>query len=186
MTRHEIPLIEPERTLETRRLLLEPLTAAHAAELYEGLGDRRLYEFIPQEPPASSGVLEERYRKLSARRSPDGREAWLNWAMRDREGGACVGVAEATVQGDGAAYIAYMVLVPFQRRGFAAEACGRLLGHLFGDYGAGVVVAEIDTRNTSSVALVEGLGFRRVALVKDADHFKGAPSDEYRYELSRP
>ena len=81
------------------------------------------------------------------------------------------------------ATVAYMVFVARQRRGFAAEACGRLLAHLFQDYRVGVVAAEIDTRNTASIALVESLGFERVAFHKDADHFKGSPSDEYRYEL---
>jgi len=43
--------------------------------------------------------------------------------------------------------------------------------------------AEIDPRNVSSIALVESLGFRRIAFQKNADHFKGSSSDEYRYEL---
>jgi hypothetical protein len=51
-------------------------------------------------------------------------------------------------------------------------------------YRVGVVAAEIDTRNVASIALVESLGFSRVAFEKGADHFKGSSSDEYRYELS--
>jgi ribosomal-protein-alanine N-acetyltransferase len=46
------------------------------------------------------------------------------------------------------------------------------------------VAAEIDTRNTASIHLVEALGFARVATTPGADFFKGAASDEYRYELS--
>ena len=77
-----------------------------------------------------------------------------------------------------------MVFVPYQRRGFAAEACRRLLEHLVDDYQVGVVAAEIDTRNTASIALVESLGFERVGIQKGADHFKGSTSDEYRYEIT--
>lgn len=186
MPREEISLVAPERVLETRRLLLEPLTVVHAAVLYEQLLDRRLYAYIPQEPPASERAFEDRYRKLSAQRAPDGSEAWLNWAARARETGGYVGTLEATVYGDRTAAIAYTVFVPYQGRGFAAEGCERVLAHLFGDYGVSRVLAEIDTRNAASVALVEALGFGRVALRKDADHFKGAPSDEYRYELRGP
>jgi ribosomal-protein-alanine N-acetyltransferase len=58
-----------------------------------------------------------------------------------------------------------------------------LLEHLFQDYRVGIVAAEIDTRNAASIALVENLGFERVGFQKDADHFKGSTSDEYRYEL---
>ena len=181
----EIRLISPERVLETPRLLLEPLATAHAAVLYEPLLDSRLYSFIPQDPPVSKEALEDRYRKLSTRRSPDGSEAWLNWAVRERETGRYVGTLEASVEADGTAFIAYMVFVPCQRRGLAAEGCGRLLSHLLDDYGVSVV-AEIDTRNLASIALVESLGFVRVSFQKDADHFKGAASDEFRYELGRP
>jgi [ribosomal protein S5]-alanine N-acetyltransferase len=185
MPSDEMPVVATEAVLETPRLLIEPLLPAHAAWLYESLQDERLYEFIPQEPPASPRVLEVRYRALSSRSSPDGREAWLNWALRTRGAGDYAGVLEATVHENMIATIAYMVFVPYQRRGFAAEACRRLLAHLFEDYRVGVVAAEIDTRNAASVALVESLGFERVAFHRDADHFKGSSSDEYRYELRK-
>ena len=103
--------------------------------------------------------------------------------MRERRSGDYASTLEVTVRENLTATIAYTVFVPFQRRDLAAEACGRLLEHLFEDYRVGVVAAEIDTRNVASIALVESLGFERVALHKDADHFKGSSSDEYRYEL---
>lgn len=184
MPSNEIRLAAPEAPLETLRLLLEPLLPAHASRLYEHLQDERLYGFIPQDPPASPRVLEDRYRLLSSRRSPDSQEAWLNWAVRERSSGDYAGTLEATVSKNSTANIAYTVFVPYQRRGIAAEACGRLLEHLFEDYRVGVVAAEIDTRNVASIVLVESLGFSRVAFQKHADHFKGSSSDEYRYELS--
>lgn len=103
--------------------------------------------------------------------------------MRTRRSGDYAGVLEATVHEDLTAEIAYMVFVPYQRRGLAAEACMRLLARLFEDYQVNVAAAEIDTRNVASIALVESLGFERVAIHKDADHIKGTSSDEYRYEL---
>ena len=179
----EIRLVAPEARLETPRLFLEPILPAHAPLLYEPMQEERLYRFIPQDPPASLQALEERYDFLSARRSPDGREAWLNWAVRERASGDYAGTLEATVYGDRTAIVAYMVFVPYQRRGIAVEAGGRLVEHLLDDYRVGVVAAEIDTRNAASIALVEALGFERVGFHKDADHFKGTTSDEYRYEI---
>lgn len=175
-----------EKDLEARRVILEPIHVRHAASVYEFLLDERLYRFIPREPPESLQTLEERYRALSSRASPDGREVWLNWAIRLRASGSYVGLMEATVcegRSMRVAYVAYAVFALFQRKGFAAEACDRIVRHLFEDYGAEVVVAEIDTRNVASIALVESLGFERVATVPNADYFKGASSDEHRYEL---
>jgi [ribosomal protein S5]-alanine N-acetyltransferase len=184
MPPEEIQLVEPEARLETPRLLLEPILQGHASKLYERMQDERLYRFIPQDPLDTLPALEDRYQFLSGRRSPDGREAWLNWAVRERSSGEYAGTLETTVYDNGTAIIAYMVFVPYQRRGIAAEACGRLLEHLFEDYRMGMVAAEIDTRNAASIALVENLGFERVGFQKDADHFKGASSDEYRYEIT--
>jgi ribosomal-protein-alanine N-acetyltransferase len=147
------------------------------------LQDEKLYRFIPQDPPAPLKALTDRYDFLSSRRSPDGREAWLNWALRERSSGDYAGTLETTVYDNASAIIAYTVFVPYQRRGYAAEACGRLLEHLFDDYRVGVVAAEIDTRNAASIALVESLGLEQVGFQKDADHFKGSTSDEYRYEI---
>ena len=177
-----------ETTLETQRLLLEPLMPEHATLLLENLADERLYRFIPTDAPESAEALETRYRKLSSRRSPDGAEVWLNFAMRLREEGTLpkasyVGMLEATVFPNRSAYIAYTVFVPFWRQGYAREGCARMLRHLLEDYKVLVVVAEMDTRNAASVSLAEALGFERVGTTLGADHFKGSVSDEHRYEL---
>lgn len=177
-----------ETNLETGRLVLEPLLPEHAPLLFEGLADERLHRFIPTDAPESAEALETRYRKLSSRRSPDGGDVWLNFAMRLREEGTLpkasyVGMLEATVFPNRSAYIAYTVFVPFWRQGYAREGCARMLRHLLEDYRVLVVVAEMDTRNAASVSLAEALGFERVGTTLGADHFKGSVSDEHRYEL---
>ena len=93
-----------------------------------------------------------------------------------------MGTVEATLRADDTALLAYMIFTPFQRRGYAREGCARVLQHLVRDYGVRLVIAEIDTRNQPSIALVESLGFIRTATRHAADFFKGASSDEYRYE----
>jgi len=175
--------VDPERTLQTDRLLLEPLGPQHAAALYAPLSDPRLYLFIPQDPPSSPQRLRERYVALAARRSPDGREVWLNWVMRRRDTGGDVGTVEATVLADQTAFLAYMVFPLYQGQGFAREGCVRVLAHLVEDYHVPRVAADIDTRNNASIHLVEALGFERSGTTRSADFFKGEPSDEYRYEL---
>ena len=171
-----------ETPLATARLRLEPLLPRHAAQLYPCLRDEALYTFIPQEPPASLAAVEARYRRLAARRSPDGAEIWLNWAARLRGADEYVGTFQATVRADATALLAYMIFTPFQRRGYAREGCVAVLACLAHEWGVTMVAAEIDTRNAASIALVEALGFTRVALRANADFFKGSSSDEYRYE----
>ena len=176
-------LIEPEAILETSRLLLEPLSPSHAHALHEPLQSEAIYEFIPENPPISSDDLAMRYQRLSSRKSPDEQEIWLNWAMCERREDRYVGILQATVYRDTTAYLAYILFPPFWRQGYAREGCRRILDLLFEDYQVHTVSAEIDTRNTASIRLIEALGFQRVSTRLNADCFKGSTSHEYRYEL---
>ena len=178
--------IDPELPLETPRLLLEPIVTDHAAALFEALQAPELYTYIPQDAPSSLEALIARFEALSSRRSPDGHEDWLNWALRQRATGVYVGTVQATVREDHTALLAYMVFLAFWRQGYAREACARVLAHLFEEYHVSRVAAEIDTRNAASMRLVEAPGFMRVATTPAADFFKGAISDTYRYELNIP
>jgi len=168
--------------LRTPRLTLEPLCAAHAAEMFDALSDPNHYTFIPQQPPASLDVLRERYQRLESRRSPNGRELWLNWAIRLASGEAA-GLVQATGYPEGSARMAYELFAAFQGKGVATEAVRAALLHLRDEAGLTTASALVDTRNVKSIALLERLGFLRTRHIKDADFFKGATSDEYEYQL---
>ena len=172
--------------LETARLRLEPLTRAHAAEYFAILSDSRLFESIPHDPPATVEALEARFARLERGRSPDGRQAWLNWMIRVKASSICVGRVEASVDPDASAYFAYELGSEHWGRGFATEACARVIDALFRDHGVERITAEVDTRNLASIRLLERLGFERGGLKRGADFFKGAPSDELTYRLRRP
>jgi RimJ/RimL family protein N-acetyltransferase len=120
---------------------------------------------------------------LESRSSPDGREAWLNWAVRARDRVAYLGRLEATVRRDGSALIAYEFDPNYWGQGFAGEACRWLLGELAMAHGVREVRAEVDTRNTASIRLLERLSFERIAYKENADSFKGAPSHELTFRL---
>jgi RimJ/RimL family protein N-acetyltransferase len=174
-----------ERVFETERLRLEPLRESHAAEMFELFSDARMYEFVPQDPPPTIDALASRYKFLESRRSPNGDEDWLNWAVRSKEEERGLGVVQVTVGRDLRAQLAYEIGAPYWRRGFATEACGRVIEALF-EEGIAEVWAELDTRNVASIRLLERLGFVRGAWRRRADHFKGSDSDEWTYTLPRP
>jgi [ribosomal protein S5]-alanine N-acetyltransferase len=165
----------------TPRLQIEALDRTHAPALFEALQDPRIYTFVPTNPPASVELLEARYRMLEARTSPDGREAWLNWAVRWRDRNEYLGRIEATVREGGTASIAYEFAPGFWGKGIATEACQWLVEELVARYGVRELLAEVDTRNTPSIRLLERLGFDRVGSRENADWFKGATSHEHTY-----
>lgn len=174
-----------ETILATPRLSLEPLLASHADILFAHLSDAALYTYMPQQPPASAASLAERYQRLASRRSSDGADIWLNWAVRLAGSQEYVGYAQASIEADGHAMLAYFVFAPYQRQGYAVEMCSKVRDYLFSAFDASSVYALIDTRNQASIALVERMGFTREALLPKADHFKGADSDEYRYRYAK-
>jgi len=163
---------------------LEPLCESHAAELFNIFSEARMYRFVRQEPPATPAILARRFALLETRRSPDGTEAWLNWVLRSKSDSVCLGCVQVTIRGDHRAQLAYELGVPYWGRGFATEACSRVVKALFDD-GISEVWAELDTRNVASMRLLERLGFRRGALRRHADFFKGADSHEWTYSLGR-
>lgn len=173
-----------QHDLETDRLTLEPLHRGHAAELFLLLADPHLYLYVPGEPPANVAALEEQCKRMASPASPPPGDRWLNWVLRAKESGSRIGRVQATIRDDRSAYLAYEIGAPFWRRGFAAEACARLLRALFEDDRVTRVVAEVDTRNAASIRLLERLGFACTARREAADFFKGSWSDEWTYVLT--
>ena len=150
------------QTLHTPRLVLEPLVVAHADALYPILADPRQLEYLDQDAPASLEVLRERYRRLESRRSGDGREHWLNWAIvMPAHGAGAIGFVQATVLEDRRAWVAYEVGCACWGRGIATEATQAMLEHLASAYAVTGFMATVDRRNERSWRLLQRLGFRR-------------------------
>ncbi|MBC8066559.1 MAG: GNAT family N-acetyltransferase [Chlorobia bacterium] len=167
--------------VQTARLKIEPLEKRHAAELHPILSDPRIYTYIPQDPPSLS-ALQIRYELLETRSSPDGTEAWLNWALRLQHEGVCIGTIQATISPGQTALIAYELGPDYWGKGYATEALTWLLNEWKETHEVATAEALVDTRNQASIRLLERFAFERIETIENADVFKGQPSDEYRYE----
>ncbi|MGE5175790.1 MAG: GNAT family N-acetyltransferase [Hyphomicrobiales bacterium] len=146
-------------TIRTPRLNLEPIEEAHARALFLGLRNDALYEFLDERPPESVDALAERYRRLSRRVSPDGREAWLNWALWEPAARRYVGTVQATVHPGRSAHVAYVLFEDAWGQGLAREAIAAMIEHLRAAWGVRHLLADVDPRNRRSIALLEALGF---------------------------
>ena len=170
--------------LMTKRLRLEPLQTDHADAVFEAMQNTEMYTYVPQDPPQLD-ELRKRYAFLEGAQSPDGLEQWLNWVAFLDNSQTPVGSFQATVRKGTETAIAYSVFRPFWRQGYAQEMAHCIIPHLFEAWHCPGLFAEIDTRNTGSIRLVESIGFQRRATTRNADFFKGATSDEYRYSMTR-
>jgi len=144
------------QVIRTARLVLEPLTVAHAPAMFAILSDAALYTYLDFPPPPSLEDLQRVYAKLESRRSPDGTEEWLNWIIvRD---GAPIGVVQATIDPDRSANVAYVLGSAHWGNGYAIEAVTAMLAELDGCK----FFATADAGNARSIRLLERLGFRHV------------------------
>ena len=156
-----------EAGIATERLALRPLRVADADELAGVLGDPALHEFI-----GGRDTLEELRRRYAAMVAGPGRpgEVWRNWVVRRRADDAAVGTVQATLtrHGEGwRAEVAWVVGVPWQGRGYAAEAARALVGWLEAA-GVGEIVAHIHPDHVASARVAAGAG-----LVATADQVDG-------------
>lgn len=181
--------------LTTRRLRLEPLRTAHAAEAFPVLVDERLYTWTG-EVPLSPGQFEARLRRQSAGRSPGGMEGWLNWMLRLMPDGALVGTVQATLRrgagdaagcdpddgdsGDGgegrdgglgggfSAELAWVTGHDHQRNGYAREGA-LAVARWLREQGAGTLVAHIRPGHTASEGVARALGLVPTKTVLDGE-----------------
>ena len=163
-------MIDLDHGWRTERLDLEPLGAAHAAELAPLLDDPRLHEFTGG-APVSADALADRYRRLEKRRSPEGDRGWGNWVMRVRVTGRAVGTVQATLPAAGPAAgpaeVAWVVAREAQGRGYAKEAARSLVTRL---QAAGwTVVAHIHPGHLASQGVARAAGLSPTGEVDDGE-----------------
>ncbi len=150
------------RALQSRRLTLEPQRALHASAMFAVLSDPAIYAYENQ-PPASLNALSQRFQRLEARQSPDGRQQWLNWVLRQRSDGELIGYVQATVQADGRALVAYELASRHWGQGLGSEAVQAMLDELAG---SGPVQPVQQVRQVQQVRPVH----QALAIFKQANH----------------
>jgi len=168
------------------------VSPAHADEMVDLLADRALYAFYDDEASPTLEQLRERYARQAGGLSPDGREVWHSWIVRERESGTAVGFVQATVGAtagmsaatvdtaetpyDGAtsAELAWVVGVPWQGRGYATEAAAAVRDAVLGpDSVTGddvtLVHAHIAPGHMASVTVARRLGLVPTEVVHDGE-----------------
>lgn len=149
----------PPEEIKTARLVLEPLRIDHAEEMGAVLANQRLYSFIGGQPPTKS-ELAYTYAQQVVGSSPDGSQRWLNWVVREADSGTATGYVQATVTGaqrDATAWIAWVIGVRQQGRGYATEAASAMVGWLR-SHGVHRMVADVHPEHHASMAVARRLG----------------------------
>ncbi|MFE2291281.1 GNAT family N-acetyltransferase [Streptomyces sp. NPDC059452] len=161
-----MPTTDGPRPFTTARLDALPLDPAYADEMAAVLADPALYVFTGGGPP-DPDALRARYERQAAG-SPDPGERWWNWVLRLRADGRLAGYIQATVRGP-SAEIAWVVGVPWQGRGYAAEAAKGLVAHLVAAGGIRTLVAHIHPDHAASAAVAVAAGLEPTGERREED-----------------
>lgn len=172
----------PMREVRADGLRLEPQRVDHADAMFAVLTDPALYEF-EHEPPDSVESLRRRFAALEARRSPNGRQAWLHWVVR-LDDGVLVGAVQATVEHGGQAAIAYEIGSAWWGRGIGTCAVAAMVNELAARHGVRHCSAVLKQQNLRSFHLLRRLRFTHASPAAHAA--RGVERDEWLMERTLP
>jgi aminoglycoside 6'-N-acetyltransferase len=170
--------------LETPRLILRPFEDRDALPFAVYRSDPEVARFQGWEAPYSLEQAREFVSEMKTR-TPGTPGEWFQAAVERKEDGALIGdcVFKRLAYEPRVAEIGYTLARPYQHHGYASEAIQALLGYIFDTLGLHRVLADCDPQNTSSVRLLEKLGFRHEGCFVESMWLKGEWVDEDWYAI---
>lgn len=168
--------------LETERLVLRRLARDDVPMALAHEQDRSIMRWI-RDPQPIAAMQERIQAMLGAWTGADGE--WLTLAIAPRSEPVMAGivVCRVTQAPNEAMELGYRLHPSVHRRGYAFEACKRLLDHLFHEVHVHKVIAHCVVENEASWRLMAKLGMQREALFRDYTRLDGAWRDAVVYGL---
>lgn len=168
----------------TERLALRPYGDGDLEALYDMLRRPEVVRYLYWDVKSR----EEAAEMLATRVTCDALRAegdWLVLAVTLRETGAVLGdvVLKWESREHRQGEIGFVFHPDHHGKGYAAEASRVLLRLGFDDLGLHRIVGRCDARNASSAALLERLGLRREAHLRENEWVKGEWTDELVYAM---
>lgn len=169
-------------TLATRRLLLRRFRTQDAPALAAYRSDPVVARYQSWTPPLSSAEALESVGGF-ARGDPE-QPGWFQYAVERTSDHALIGDLGVRLHDNlRQADVGCTVAAEQQGHGYATEALGRVLDHLFDERGLHKVAAECDARNTASAALLGRLGFQPEGHLRSHTWIKGEWTDDVLFGL---
>lgn len=165
--------------IETPRLILRRFRAGDWRDLYAYLSDEAVVRYEPY------GPLSKRDCQREARRREHDTAYWAV-CLKD---GRLIGNLYLAERDYGTCELGFVFNTRFQRQGYATESVRALLDHAFGQAGIRRIVARCNPLNEASWRLMERIGMRREAHLRQNIYFKTDAQnnplwqDTYEYAL---
>lgn len=168
--------------VETERLRLRRFRPADAPAMAAYHSDPEVARYQFWEPPLA---LADAERLVAAYAAADpSAPGWFQYAIEVKADGALAGdVGVLLHENRMQAEIGYSLARQWQGHGYAAEAVGALVEHLFTERGLHRISAECDARNARSARLLERVGFQLEGRRPQFTWIKGEWTDDLLFGL---
>jgi RimJ/RimL family protein N-acetyltransferase len=167
--------IETER-LRVRHLVADDLAAMHAIE-----SRPEVVRWLYWEPRTEAEVRQALDNRIArARERP---ETGVTFGVEVLATGVLVGHISLTVEPHRQGEIGFIFHPDHQGRGYATEAAAAVLAIAFGAYGLHRVFGRLEARNVASARVLEKLGMRREAHLRENEWIKGEWQSELVYAV---
>lgn len=165
--------------IATERLLLRRFTAEDIPDLLEFLAHPSVIRAVPEIEPTEAGARQ--YVEGQAALRPFEEEQCFDLALERRADGRVVGLLSLVRRDQHQAEIGWALGVDHRGRGYATEAATALMIYGFTSLGLHRIQAETRAANATSRQVMERLGMRREARLREAEFRDGAWQDVVIY-----
>ena len=177
-------MLRPSYPIATDRLLLRPYQAEDLEALHDLERRAETARYLYNDPLSreeTKALLDRRMTLVAI--DDDGDEIVLAVELRTK--GTVIGHVnlEWTSREHRQGEIGYVMHPDHQGHGYATEAAGVMLRLGFEELGLHRIVGRLDARNAASAAVLERLGMRREAHLRENEHVKGEWVDELVYAI---
>lgn len=172
--------------LLTERLSIEPLGPKDLESFLRYRQDPEIAKFQSWETCYSKNQAMELIESQVGMMLP-AQGGWLQLAVHSRLAGEHLGdLALQALENDNSVFeIGFTFAKEHQGQGFAQEAASKLMEHLFTEVGANKLIAHTDRRNTSSIRLLQKLGFLQRPEKSWVEEFKNELVTVDCFEISK-
>ena len=167
--------------MHTERLVLRALTADDLDDHLRLYGDPDVVRYLYDEPMDREQAAAHLALRLDSSLPDEGH--WVNLAVE--EAGRYVGEVGVSLvsRTHRQCEIGYCFLPEAGGRGLATEAAAAMVALAFDELDAHRVVGRIEARNSASARVLERLGMRREAHLRENEFVKGEWNDEIVYAV---
>jgi RimJ/RimL family protein N-acetyltransferase len=184
MTDIDKPMLDPQYPIETERLLLRPYKASDLDALHRLQSLPEVVRYLLWGPRSRAEVVAMLEKRTSQTRiAAEGDKLILAVTLRD--GGALIGnvnlrwLSAEHRQGE----TGFVLLPEYHGKGYGREAARAMLALGFGELGLHRIIGRCDARNAASARLMERLGMRHEAHLRENEMIKGEWADECIYAI---